>query len=150
VVNLITNSSFEINGQKSLSGWIIYCDNPSFVNDVPPGGGNWALELPTGWIPFSNWVETTVLSPVGSHEYQFSIYGKKNGHTGNAQLYLKRADSLIFCNRLTVIDTVWTYYSASDTLTTYTGDSLYVRILMTGTEDPVSCYFDLCKLEKLN
>jgi hypothetical protein len=155
-INLITNSSFELNGQQSLVGWTVHSERFDFTNNTPPGGGNWALEIPLGWFPFYNSVETIVPAPTGSNIYKFSIYGKVRKITnlplGYADFYVKHADTLVLCNSLHITDTTWSSYFKIDTLTTFLGDSLFVKIYTSLTEvssdGPV--IFDLCKLEKLN
>ena len=152
-VNLISNSSFEINGQHSLTGWILNADSYSFSYEAPPGGGFWSLALPTGGMPFPNTIETMIPAPIGINNYKFSVYGKKkfNEAGGEAFLFIKHADSLIISKTLGIKDTAWTFYFTNDTIYTVLGDSLCVRLLTPPEPgDPFYVVFDLCKLEKLN
>jgi hypothetical protein len=143
--NLITNSSFEINGEPSLAGWELLCSDIKYT-DASPGGGKWAICMPQGWLPANNYIMTTVSAPIGTNEYKLSYYGKVRG---GLNLYIKKQDSLIFCNRIYTQDqdTIWRYYSVLDTLKTLPGDSLVVKVIAGSAEVGEYCYFDLCKLE---
>jgi hypothetical protein len=144
--NLITNSSFEINGEKSLVGWEIFCPIIEFISYVPPRGGKWALSMSPGWVPSYYYIMTTVPASIGTNEYRLSYYVMAHGMI---ELYLKKQDSLIFCKRIysESQDTLWRYYSVLDTLTTKLGDSLTVKVVSGSGEVGPLCYFDLCKLE---
>jgi hypothetical protein len=151
-VNLITNPSFEINGQKTLIGWY-----PSmtifFVNDVPTGGGNWAIWMGGG--NFTGNIFTAVPAQSGTHEYYLSIYGKESKQEeGNGfsrvQLILKHANDLFFLKYLSIKDTTWTLYSLQDTLTASTNDTLIVKIINYPMEYSYHSLFDLCTLKKMN
>ena len=151
-LNLITNSSFEVDGQGSLLGWNDIAQCAHLVKGMSPsGGGDWSLQIPTGWLPFYCYIETNVKAPVGTNEYQFSIFMKNASiwYRGYAELYIIHSDSLIFNKRLASIDTAWRYYSLIDTLSTIIGDSLKIRLITSSGEDPSSTFFDLCKLEEL-
>jgi hypothetical protein len=145
-INLIKNSSFEINGEKSLAGWEIFCPDIGFINYVPPGGGNWAICMSPGWIPSFYFIMTTVPAPIGKNEYRLSYYVMTRGLI---ELYIKKEDSLLFCKRIYTQnqDTIWRYYSILDTLTTKPGDSLTVKVVSGSGEVGPLCNFDLCKLE---
>jgi hypothetical protein len=142
--NLISNSSFEFDGSESFIGWDIFHASPVTLSDVPPGGGYYSLFMLGGWVPAVYYIETSFPSPIGSNEYRLSYYGKE---WGSVELFLKKPDTLIFCKGLFTHDTNWTCYSVLDTLNTYSGDTLVVRVIAQGSEFPRECHFDLCKLE---
>jgi len=50
--NILLNESFEMDQTPSLEGWRF--GNPQLaqlVNEAPPGGGNWSLQLTADWAP---------------------------------------------------------------------------------------------------
>src|SRR6266571_4770234 len=93
--NLISNSSFEINGTPSLLGWVARDTfTVRLVAGAPPGGGNWSLRFEATWPPAS-FAETVVHAPLGKHSYKFSLWGKHGGEViGGAVFLVKHADSL--------------------------------------------------------
>lgn len=144
---LITNPSFEIFGQPSQKSWT---DGGAIVQDAPRGGGRWCLEMEATWFPAVN-VSTTIPAPFGLHQYKFSVWGKYHGVIhGTARLMIKRADSMDFRTSIGVTDTVWTYYTAVDTIRANPGDSLVVQL--TGGASELlggKTFFDLCELEEI-
>ncbi len=151
VIELIHNSSFEMNGNPSRQGWLV--DDTSLcqlINDAPPGGGNWSLKIYAEWT-FLHSARTTVSPSEGTHQFEFSVYGKKVKFHGSAILYIKHADTLIFRKFVTITDTTWTRYSFMDTISITRPDSLLV-VLEGGLTNLVVGYtcFDLCSLKQKN
>jgi len=148
--NLITNPSFEENGDSSLAGWL---DNmPSLVHftaDTPPNGGNWAITIDVLWGS-GNDVISTVKIPEGTHIYKFSFWSKYSDNPGYAEILLVAQDSVYQINRINVDSGTWKNYSISDTITSNSNDSLKVK-LSGGFSSiaPGKTYFDLCTLELL-
>ncbi len=145
--DLLTNPSFEFFGQPSRVAWT---DGGTIVRDAPRGGGLWCLEIDATWFP-ALFVRTTVPAPVGFHQYKFSLWGKYHGAIhGGARLIVKRADSLDYRSMIGVVDTVWTFYTTTDMISTNPGDSLIVQ-LTGGASELLSgrTFFDLCELEEI-
>jgi hypothetical protein len=152
--NLLTNSSFELNGVPSMQGWTIVSGDSSllfFSSDVPPAGGASSIAFTAGWGPACR-ISTMVSAFPGTHHYRVSVWAKRVGIGGSLRFYLKPANSpWAFRKSLMVTDTVWTAYSMTDSLATTGGDSLVVSIsggisqLLSGTT-----FYDLCELEKLD
>ncbi len=146
--NLITNTSFEENGDSSLADWFV--NMPSFVhftNDTPPNGGNWAITIDVLWGS-GNDVITTVKIPEGTHIYKFSFWSKYSNNPGYAETLLVSQDSVSQINRTYADSESWKNYSILDTITSVSGDSLQIK-LSGGFSHiaPGKTYFDLCTLE---
>jgi len=152
-VELIGNSSFEVNGMFTLNGWSLFLAPPAVsVKDAPPGGGTWSLAIDgeNGVIPFG-YVKFTVPAPVGIHIYKFSVWtkcGDSTGVGGTASMVLDGVDTIYVVNVFHVSDMAWTLQSAIDTLKTISGDSLQVCLAGAWSE-PIfdRTLFDLVKLE---
>ena len=150
--NLLINSSFEINGDPSLSGWAVSdTSRVHFSNDVPPDGGSWSISISPGWAPIFYSVTTTVAPPVGTHRYKLSFWTKSPQEWGSARLFLKRPDTLMVSCSLSFSDSSWATHSLLDTLSITSGDSLVV--MLTGSWPEIGMgrtHFDLVRLEKLH
>jgi hypothetical protein len=148
-IELIQNSSFEMNGNPAMQGWL--ADDTALcqlINDVPPGGGNWSMKIYAEWT-FQHSARTTVAPLEGTHPFEFSVYGKIVRFHGSAILYLKHADTLTLRKSVTITDTTWTRYSFLDTISITRPDSLVV-VLEGGLTNLVVGYtiFDLCSLKQ--
>jgi hypothetical protein len=143
-VNLVPNSSFEIDGSPSLSGWDLHTQGVGFISGVPPGSGYYSIFIMSSWPPDNYYIQTTVPAIPGTYSYLLSFFGKESG---SLELFLKKTDTLILCQRLVTTDTVWTRYSVMDTISAEKGDSLTVRANAAPTEHPVTCYYDACELQ---
>ncbi|MDI6802828.1 MAG: hypothetical protein QME58_03145 [Bacteroidota bacterium] len=156
-VNLLINSTFELNGDSSLYGWIVsYPSVVQFSNDVPSYGSGRSIIFQS-WgksPPLSNSIFAMIPAPAGTHIYRLSIFGKKSGVVGG-WVYIGRnlrsAATAEHYSSISVVDSVWTFYSKIDTLTTDVRDTLFVVI--TGGSSCTewgSTHFNTCKFEKLN
>jgi len=153
--NILTNSSFEINGSPSITGWQLYeIDSTSlkFSNDVPPGGGKFALYIKNDW-PYGPWLQQNVRTHQGHHVYRFSCWAKSR-YFADADVWfgLKTSDSIITLQHFSFGDTVWTCKSFVDTLNTTPGDSFYVNIfgpIVDIARVGMAVSFDLCEVEIL-
>ncbi|TDJ53172.1 MAG: hypothetical protein E2O46_06185 [Ignavibacteria bacterium] len=150
--NLITNPSFEENGNASLNGWIIAGDTINqFTTDIPPNGGNWAITINSVWIsPLTNGIYTTVKLSTGIHIYRFSVWAKYQEVTGSTNMLIIKPDTTIVLRSIQITDTLWKEYSVIDTIAADVSDSL--RIILSGGGSQIlfgKSYFDLCTLELL-
>lgn len=79
-VNLLINSTFELNGDSSLYGWIVsYPSVVQFSNDVPQYGSGHSIVFRSSGKspPLSNSIFAIIPAPAGTHGYRLSIFGKK-------------------------------------------------------------------------
>jgi hypothetical protein len=148
--NLITNPSFEENGNASLAGWIIAGDTLNqFTNEVPSGGGNWAVTINSVWIsPLVNGIYTTVKLSPGTHIYRFTVFAKYQKVKGNSNLLIVNRDTTIIRRSIQIVDTLWKQYSLIDTITAGGSDSL--RVVLSGGSSQLllgKTFFDLCTFE---
>jgi hypothetical protein len=151
--NMITNSSFESNGNPSLQDWDVFRTQfVESVQDVPPGGGSWSVAIRdvNDWSAVA--IHAKAAAPIGTHIYQFSFWSKCVVNiTGEVAFLLHREDTLSYRKYLVIDKTTWTSYTLLDTLTTTTGDSLEIWLsggyLGTGSG---KTFYDLCRLEILN
>ena len=148
--NLLPNGSFEINNITTLNGWRFGNKQlAKLVNEAPPGGGNWSLELTSDWAPTTSYVYTPVSNLKSGDIVKLSAYVKAYGKfkgRGIIELsypgHLKSAYSS---------DTLWNRISVIDTLTLTPGDTLWVILSSPITEIvPFQQLFDLVKLEKIS
>ena len=135
-VNLIQNESFESAGNPDLSHW--YSDYPqagdSVLNDTPPGGGFWSLRLEPQWLPSEGFREQAVAIGPGTGIYTLSCWIKNFNWTGSMSLRLRRAGITVTIGQVTNSDSVWTYISRTDTVTTLPMDTLIVHLSDGSTE----------------
>jgi hypothetical protein len=157
-LNLIPNSSFEINGNPSTVGWQ-FRDSAifNFARDAPSGGGNYSVVLVT-FRPSSfsmNALIVKVPLAVGSHQYKLSVWAKREAN-GQGFISVFRhpgdIDTMTAFQTIVIADTVWSYYSTQMILSNATNDS--VAVALNGGYAPISyldskSFFDLCKFERL-
>jgi hypothetical protein len=147
---LLVNTSFELGIDPSLTGW--RTNAPALVDfsrDVPPDGGLWSAVLGTN--PGTDvFLLTTVPVQEGSDAYRLTLWTRRIGVGGMADLILIRNDSMIVTSSALVPDISWSEVSLLDTLTTIPGDSLAVRLSggVSAAGDGTTL-FDLCTLERL-
>lgn len=157
--NLISNSSFEINGNPSIGGWT-FSDSSmwAILPDAPAGGGRYSIMLrPVGHNTFSyNSVIVRVALAAGSRLYRLSCWAKRTTErAGSINLFLGSGniDTMTPYQTIVVTDSVWSYYSRDVTLANSSNDSVVVALF--GGYSPISypedsTFFDLCKFEILN
>lgn len=155
--NLISNSTFEINGIPSLVGWTI--PDSGFVlfsNDVPPGGSGASIILAirhgVSYAWPSNHIYTLVIPPVGAHAYRLSFMARKQDMGGEVFVYRNRPSNQNTEPSMSqyVATGNWTLYSQTAMLSTNAGDTIFVT--MTGGSGEYSgiTYINTCRFELLN
>ncbi len=152
--DLIQNSSFEIDGNPSLNGWIYKSNFPTdtlyttFSNDIPPSGGNWSVLLRVGDRQVK-YLQTKIAAPAGTNRYRLSVWAKgslsEQGNSGFVSLALNKTD----IKRIAEADNTWKYYESIDTISANIGDTLTVTLFSGASARSQSSYFDLCRLELL-
>jgi hypothetical protein len=146
-INLIENSSFEMNGDPSYQGWQFWSNvqtSPAFSDDVPPAGGNCSIVLSVGDRVIA-YLQKKLAAPVGCNRYKLSLWAKSKGDPGYALLIFNKA----IRGTINIQDSVWRYYEVTDSLETVQGDSLTIY-LHSGTTSRISqSYFDLCRFETI-
>ncbi len=153
--NLLTNSTFELTGSPSLYSWVVSdSSNVRFSTDTPFDGSGRTIALDAQWFaPWPNGsIYQIVVQPTGTHRYRLSIFGKSSGVAGFVEVNLARPSNngSILRMSLQISDTIWTFYSLTDTITMHVSDSLFITISGGGTEIlRGTSYFNTCKFEKL-
>lgn len=154
--NLLSNSSFELGDRPSLDGWQPQTTDTSFVSivaDAPPNGGRFSARLRNEWT-FAGSITARAALASGTHRLRLSVWAKsaraRFSH-GNVWLGIQKRESLLYRKNLLVADSVWTFVSLLDTVTTNVGDSVVVR-LSGDIRQFAGGYslFDVCRLEKLD
>lgn len=148
--NLITNSSFENNGNPSIDGWLFWSNissNFDFSNDVPPSAGNWSVVLSVGDFVGKR-LQTKLAAPAGQHIFKLSVWSKSKwsnprGNPGFIMLALNGA----IRKSIVLADSVWKYYEVSDTITSIVGDSLTVTLNAGDAYGIQQTFFDVCRLD---
>lgn len=145
--NLISNYSFEMNGTPSLQGWEPADTSVARLSpDVPPNGGTWSIYIETSWLPAAR-VQTVIAMPQGNYSYRLSTWARRQQIGGTVSLLLNGT----IRKSLPIVDTAWTAYTISDTLSTVVGDTVIVW-LAGGADELLGgrTYFDICRFERLD
>ena len=165
--NLLTNASFESNGNPSFDRWSINLREDSiprylkFSQDVPPGGGRWsaAIENPDSFIIV---ITSSPIIPKGSHKYRLSLWAKSNNPNVVAILNYQCTKDITYGSSIRITDTVWRPYTVTyttfDTLTTsdstkVIADSsrfIYIALWTVFSKERTKTYFDLVTLEQID
>ncbi len=96
IKNLLTNSSFEINGSPTMNGWTLSEEDTTFLRyllrfstDVPPGEGKSSIvvnySFPGPWIIYQ-----LVSADAGSHVYRLSFWARNFFGQGKVTLGLNQ------------------------------------------------------------
>lgn len=153
--NLLTNGSFEINNTPTLNGWQFGNKQlAKLVNEAPPGGGNWSLQLTSDWAPTTGYVYTKVSNVKSGDIVRLSAYVRVYGKFGGRGIIGLSVGSKIFSGHIKSAfssDTLWNRISITDTLNLTSNDTLRVFLSAPITEIiPFQQLFDLVKLEKIS
>jgi len=153
-----TVSSTDQECVSSLSGWII--SDTSVVHlseDVPSGSSDCSLVLllkqgySLSWP--DNSIYKTITLPSGKHLYRLSFFGKKKGEMGG-DVFLHRnrpvGENATLLANISIVDTLWSSYSFTDTVTTILSDSIFVTVSGGGGEYGGTTYVNTVKFEKLD
>ncbi len=155
--NLLVNSSFESFGRPSLLGWTANATDTSmiaFSTDVPAGGGVYSVRLTNVWTSPGTLGQMVIPGP-GRHRYQLRAMGKVlRGNQfagGDMSIYVTKSRVWSVSKIEGFTDTVWTYRSLLDTLTTVPGDT--IRVIIRGSPDQWGSgyiLFDLVEFNRLD
>jgi hypothetical protein len=158
-VNLLSNSTFEINGLPSFQGWIVPDTSVvHFSTDIPSAGSGRSVVFGIGSLgdPWpSNSIYAAITGLSGTHQYRLSVFGKTDRIiSGGVFAYRNRplAGNSIPFSSLLIADTVWASYSYRDTLSVTPRDTIFINITG-GVAEVVpltSIYFNTCTFEKLD
>jgi len=144
--NLLSNGSFEFNGKPTLDGWRFGNEElVESVNEAPPGGGFWSLQLTADWAPTSGFAYILVPEVKNGDIVKLSAFVKTDGGNASIQLFYKDHVKMAITN-----DTVWTQLSVIDTLSLIQGDTL--RVILSSPVTELIEYkqlFDLVRLDKI-
>lgn len=161
--NLISNPSFEENGEPYCDGWFpggtipfSNCDSTgtllaSIVKSSPDDSisGLWSLEL-FGSLPDSGNVWTFIPAIPGTHVYELNFWMNSSNFGGMAGINIKNAPPE---NTKWLEDwgQPWQFYSLVDTITASASDSISI-VLATRTGDFCLCkvQFDQIELRKID
>lgn len=144
--SVLFSSSFEIDGNASLAGWVIPTGdsaNVLFDTDVPTGGGSYSAALQSvNTLPAQ--LTRTVPIPIGKNVFDLSMYAKYSGSEGSFSIGIKNQERHI----TEIKQTTWAPYHVVYTFTAAQGDSLIVT-LSGGTSELIAgkTYFDLVTLK---
>jgi len=131
--NLITNSTFESNGQPDFQGWT---GMKSFSNDVPADGGKWSLKLEPVWYPGEGFAETFITGFSGNYTFQLNCEVKsiRNG-TGAIILRVKGENGTITdVAKTTFNDSTWKKVTLTAAVQLQPTDQLIVHLTAGSTE----------------
>lgn len=128
--NLISNPSFEFNGQPSLTGWTI---NDTIwaktVPGAPAGEGSWSLWLAPEFGPMPGGeAETIVTGESGNFVYQLSFWERNFGalFSGIITINQFRENDIIFSTNISANASFWTLFSKSIKLSLLQTDTLKI------------------------
>lgn len=147
--NVLVNTTFEKGDSASADGWII---SPpplgGFSEDIPPGGGNYSLQLQAS-NPEGGRATITVPVILEKPVYEFTFWAKTYENSNSVFLDFISSSETPQTDTILVRDSVWTEYSfTTDTLQVSQGDSLRITF-QAGIEQIllINSYFDRCRLE---
>lgn len=154
VSNILIDESFEKDHTPSLEGWQF--GNPQLaqlVNEAPPDGGSWSLELTADWAPTTGYVYRPVAEVKSGDIVRLTAFVRGSGRFGGRGIIILTTDPNRYTSNTksaSSADTVWKQISVTDTLTLQTGDTLWVVLSSPVTEIvPFQQEFDLVRLEKI-
>jgi hypothetical protein len=115
--NLISNGSFEFNGNPTMEGWdILPATDTSerhpirFSNDVPPNGGKWSIEFDS--LSSSRlFLGTSVNIPQINNKYKLSFWAKTQGIGAEVDLMVTRRGIVDIWKGIVVTSSGWSEYS---------------------------------------
>jgi hypothetical protein len=146
--NLITNSSFEINGIPSLRGWEVNGEI-SFFRDTPPEGGRFSIGIQEAWGP-PYYAAYSLPAERGTRIYKLSCWAKTDSIPA-AITFTLVGDTVKQSKSIEVTDRAWRLYTLTDTVVSSRGDS--IKIFLNGSIShllPSRTYYDRCFLEAVN
>ena len=137
--NLLSNGSFEVDGEPTLSGWTPANSNLAEVVSQPaPGGGDYSLQLSADWFPTSGFVTSVVPELHDGDIVLLSADVRAVGSSGGGSIgvYAGHPARIVSSHSKTEItyDTSWSLLSLTDTLTLGTSDSVWVKLSSLNTE----------------
>ena len=145
--NLISNSSFENNGNPSFQGWTgnLY----AFVNNVPANGGQWSLQLAPGWVPDEGFAETFVTGLSGNYIFKLTCDAKTIYWSGGVILRLQNQNGITTdLSKTTFNNTTWSTITLTTNATLQPTDKLIIHLTAGMTEIPMGkVLFDKVRLE---
>ena len=158
--NLIANPSFEtIHHQPDYSGWTgtayildsLGNENIPLIEDAPPGGGSWCVQVAPGWAPWEGFTETMVTGQTGTHNYQLTLWMKTIHWRGLISLEQWRNGQLIDDKNLSDTSSLWKRESLVNTMMVLPTDTLKIHF-SAGYTEMISgqVRFDNVKLEIIN
>ena len=132
-VNLIDNPSFETNGQPSLqSWWISYTVLSNIIQDAPPAGGKFSLELSPGWVPQVCFARAFVSGQSGTGMFKLTACMKNNSHGLLWRAYVSlghmASNQWVRYKSISSDSTNWTTVSIIDTMLLQASDTLAVQL----------------------
>lgn len=157
--NLIANPSFETaEHQPDTSTWVgtyTWMDDSGdlvipIVQDAPPEGGLWCLEIVPEWAPYERYAETIVTGLSGTCILTLTVWMKTIDWDGSVSLEQWRNGQRIYNETILDSTNVWKRESLKDTLTLFESDTLKVHLYAGWTESySGTARFDLVSLEVL-
>jgi len=142
--NLITNGSFEVNGQPSLAGWVV--QTPALTSVVPggaPGAGQWALRLNADWLPAAGVVRAPLPGVQDGEVLALSAWIRAIGQQGGGFMFLESGHWL--SPAAGSRDPDWKQVALTVTVSVAPGDSLWLVLSAPGVEvvsEPTAGLFD--------
>ncbi len=143
--NLISNPSFEENGNPTLSGWTV-SGEVNFYQDAPPDGGKYSAGIDAVWgKPY--YISTTIPLTRGRYVYSFTCWAKANRLSSDISLYLI-SDSLASISSEVISDTSWKSYNLTGIISAGLNDSM--KIFLKGASSQLiasKTYYDNCSFK---
>ena len=151
-LNLISNPSFELNGQPTLQSWVADTFLTAFVQDTPPGGGTWSLRIDPGWIPQEGYAQTYITGLSGISILELTVWIKSlNRWRGSATLGQWSKGEWVTNKRIDCDSASWTQISIVDTLSLLPTDTVAVHLSAGVTEVAFGeDLFDLVRLVSIS
>ena len=144
--NLITNGSFEDNGNFSLDGWT---NNSTESNtDVPGGGGSFSLKISPAISPAEGYADFEITDLTGTKNFELTAFIKSFGDWPGSVTLKKIADD----GTITILATAassennWIQKTLDISTSFISGDKLVVHISSGSTEAVTTDHYALFDL----
>ena len=123
--NLISNSSFETNGQLNCQSWYDACGfelthqcdstppycNGEFYQDAPANGETWCLKLTAGMLPGEGFAETYITGQSDTNIYQLDYWMKSPGWSGGASIGIISQNQFTASKTMSDTTSIWKKYT---------------------------------------
>ncbi len=153
--NLLSNGSFERDGEPTLVGWLVNEDElTELIEEAPPEGGAFCLKLDADWAPTRGYVTALVPEARDGDVLRLSATVRAVGEAGEAVIGIVTGMNPAARDEghrtlMNSTETDWTRITLTHTVSLSEGESVWVLLSSADTEVAQrTALFDLVTLER--